>query len=147
MTDIMLSNEDMQYINIASKVTKTDILDCLSTEDKIIFIVKKGQLGAAIGIKAKNLEKLRGLFKKTIKFVEHDFDKKRFIVNLFKPYKINNVALEGQDSFSVAKVEVSIGDKSKIIGKDGRNIEIIRNLARRHHGIKDVQIKWKKLKL
>ena len=141
MTDIMLSNEDMQYINMANKVTKTDILDCISTEDKIIFIVKKGQLGAAIGIKAKNLEKLRGLFKKTIKFVEHDSDKQRFIVNLFKPYKINSVTLEGEDNSSVAKVEVSIGDKSKIIGKDGRNIEIIRNLARRHHGIKDVQIK------
>ncbi len=141
MTDIMLSNEDMQYINMANKVTKTDILDCISTEDKIIFIVKKGQLGAAIGIQAKNLEKLRGLFKKTIKFVEHDSDKQRFIVNLFKPYKINSVTLEGDDNSSVAKVEVNVGDKSKIIGKDGRNIEIIRNLARRHHGIKDVQIK------
>jgi len=141
MTDIMLSNEDMQYINMANKVTKTDILDCISTEDKIIFIVKKGQLGAAIGIKAKNLEKLRGLFKKTIKFVEYDSDKQRFIVNLFKPYKINSVTLEGEENSSVAKVDVSIGDKSKIIGKDGRNIEIIRNLARRHHGIKDVQIK------
>jgi len=141
MTDIMLSNEDMQCINMASKVTKTDILDCLSTEDKIIFIVRKGQLGAAIGIKAKNLEKLRGLFKKTIKFVEYDSDKQRFIINLFKPYKINNVTLEGEGDSVVAKVEVSIGDKSKVIGKDGKNIEIIRNLARRHHSFKDVQIK------
>ena len=141
MTNIMLSNEDMQFINMANKVTKTDILDCISTEDKIIFIVKKGQLGAAIGIKAKNLEKLRGLFKKTIKFIEYDSDKQRFVVNLFKPYKINGVTIEGDDNSSVAKVEVSVGDKSKIIGRDGRNIEIIRNLARRHHGIKDVQVK------
>jgi len=64
MTDIMLSNEDMQYINMANKVTKTDILDCISTEDKIIFIVKKGQLGAAIGIKAKNLENYVDYLKK-----------------------------------------------------------------------------------
>jgi len=141
MTDIMLSNELMQYINMANKVTKTDILDCITTEDKIIFIVRKGQLGAAIGIKAKNLEKLRVLFKKTIKFVEYDPDKQRFIVNLFKPYKINSVTLEGNSDSYVAKVEVSVGDKSKIIGKDGRNIELIRNLARRHHSIKDVQIK------
>ena len=141
MTDIMLSNEDMQCINMASKVTNTDILDCLSTEDKLIFIVKKGQLGAAIGVKAKNLEKLRGLFKKTIKFVEFDLDKEKFIVNLFKPYKINSVTLEGDNDSTIAKVEVNIGDKSKVIGKDGRNIEIIRNLARRHHAIKDVQIK------
>ena len=141
MTDIMISNETMQYINMASGVTKTDILDCMVTDDKLIFIVKKGQLGAAIGIKAKNLERLRNLFKKNIKFVEFDEDKEKFIVNLFKPYKINNLTLEGDDESIVAKVEVEVSDKSKIIGKGGRNIDIIRQLARRHHSIKDVQIK------
>jgi N utilization substance protein A len=141
MTDIMLSNETMQYINMASNITKTDILDCMVTEDKLIFIVKKGQLGAAIGIKAKNLERLRGLFKKNIKFVEFDTDKERFVINLFKPYKINNISLDGEGDSTVIKVEVEVSDKSKIIGKGGRNIDIIRKLARRHHSIKDVQIK------
>jgi len=141
MSDISLSTEDMQYINLASKITKTDILDCMSTPDKVIFIVRKGQLGAAIGIKAKNLEKLRNLFKKTIKFVEFDSNKERFIINLCKPYKITNVSLEGDDNSPIAKLEVEISDKSRLIGKDGKNIEIIRQLARRHHSIKDVQIK------
>ena len=141
MTDILLSNQDMQFINMASNVTKTHIMDCINLEDRIIFIVQKGQLGAAIGIKAKNLERLRSLFKKIIKFVEFDDNKETFIINLFKPYKINNVTLEGEEDALVAKVEVNISDKSKIIGKGGRNIEIIRNLARRHHAIKDVQIK------
>ena len=117
MTDIMLSNESMQYINMASSVTKTDILDCMITDDKLIFIVKKGQLGAAIGIKAKNLERLRNLFKKNIKFVEFDSDKQRFIINLFKPYKINTITLEEEGDSIVAKVEVDVSDKSKIIGK------------------------------
>ena len=141
MTDIMFSNEDMQYINMAINVTKTNIMDCLNLEDRVIFIVQKGQLGAAIGTKAKNLERLRSLFKKTIKFVEFDEDKEKFIINLFKPYKVNNITLEGDDESIVAKVQVDISEKSKVIGKGGRNIELIRNLARRHHSIKDVQIK------
>ena len=128
-------------LNVASNVTNTHIMDCLSIDDRVIFIVQKGQLGAAIGIKAKNLEKLRGLFKKVIKFIEYDEDKQRFISNLCKPYKITKVTIEGDDDSVIAKIEVDISDKSKIIGKDGRNIEIIRNLAKRHHSIKDVQIK------
>ena len=40
----------------------------------------------------------------------------------------------------IAKIEVNTRDKSKLIGKGGRNINMIRNLARRHHTIKDVQI-------
>ena len=108
MTDILLSNENMQYINMAAKITKTDILDCVIQDDKLIFIVQQGQLGAAIGIKA---------------------------------YKIKKIELEGEDDSIVAKVDVEVSDKSKIIGKGGRNIETIRQLAQRHHSFKDVQIK------
>jgi N utilization substance protein A len=140
MVEIMLSKEAMQYINMASNIIKIDILDCMIADDKIIFIVKKGQLGAAIGIKAKNLERLRNLFKKNIKFVEFDDDKERFIINLCKPYKVNNIVLEGNDESTIVKISVDQSDKSKAIGKGGRNIEIIRKLAQRHHSIKDVQI-------
>jgi transcription antitermination factor NusA-like protein len=49
--------------------------------------------------------------------------------------------MEGENDSVIAKIEVDISDKSKIIGKAGRNIEIIRKLASRHHSIKDVQIK------
>ena len=59
MTEIAFSNEIMQYINMAGNILKIDVIDCMVTEDKLIFIVKKGQLGIAIGSKAKNLEKLR----------------------------------------------------------------------------------------
>lgn len=141
MADILFSNENMQYINVASKITNTDIIDCNIADDTLVFIVKKGQLGAAIGRKAKNLEKLRSLFKKNIKFVEFDEDKERFVQNLCKPYKVKTITFEEDGENVVAKIEVELSDKSKIIGKGGRNIELIRKLANRHHSIKDVQIK------
>ena len=140
MSEIMFSNEVMQLINMASNITKADIMDCLVVDDKLIFIVKKGQLGIAIGAKAKNLERLRSLFKKSIKFVEFDSDRERFVLNLCKPYKIKKVEFDGDGESVVARVEVEVSDKSKIIGKDGKNIDIIRKLANRHHSIKDVQI-------
>lgn len=141
MTDILLSNENMQYINMVSKITKADILDCVINDDKLIFIVHQGQLGLAIGAKAKNLQRLRNLFKKSIKFIEFSNDKEIFIKNLCKPYKLKKIILEGEGENIIAKVEVETSDKSKIIGKSGKNIEIIRQLAQRHHNFKDVQIK------
>ena len=140
MTEIMFSNEAMQYINITSNILKVDIVDCMITDDKLIFVVKRGQLGAAIGSKAKNLEKLKRLFKKNIKFVEFDENKERFVINLCKPYKINSVTLEGSGDSTIAKVGVDISDKSKIIGRNGKNIDVIRKLANRHHSLKDVQV-------
>jgi N utilization substance protein A len=140
MAEIVLSNETVQYINLASKYTGAGIRDCVVEDDRVVFIVDKGQLGIAIGSKAKNLERLRLLFKKSVKFVEFDEDKTRFVQNLCKPYNVTKVSFEENDGASVARIEVNPRDKSKLIGKGGRNINMIRKMAQRHHLIKDVQI-------
>ncbi|MFA5102694.1 MAG: NusA-like transcription termination signal-binding factor [Candidatus Thermoplasmatota archaeon] len=140
MAEIILSNETVQYINLASKYTGASIRDCLVEDDRVVFIVEKGHLGIAIGSKAKNLERLRALLKKSVKFVEFDEDKTRFVQNLCKPYNVTKVSFEENDGVSVARIEVNPRDKSKLIGKGGRNINMIRKMAQRHHQIKDVQI-------
>lgn len=140
MAEIVLSNETVQFINLASKYTGAGIKDCIVEDDRVVFIVEKGQLGIAIGNRAKNLEKLRLLFKKSVKFVEFNEDKTQFIQNLCKPYQITKVTFEGNDESTIARIEVSPRDKSKLIGKGGRNINMIRKMAQRHHLIKDVQI-------
>ena len=140
MAEIVLSNETVQFINLASKYTGAGIRDCVVEDDRVVFIVEKGQLGIAIGNRAKNLEKLRQLLKKSVKFVEFNEDKTVFIQNLCKPYQITKVTFEGNDESTVARIEVNPRDKSKLIGKGGRNINMIRKMAQRHHLIKDVQI-------
>ena len=141
MSDISLSTETMKYIRMATQLIHVDILDCLIADDKLVFVVRKGQLGAAIGKKAKNLGLLRNRFKKTIKFVEEDDNKVQFIKNLCKPYEITDVQITGSEDEPMAIISVSASDKSKLIGKNGRNIEMIRDLASRHHNFNDVQIK------
>lgn len=141
MTDISLSTETMEFIRTATNICHVDILDCLVQEDKVVFVVRQGHLGAAIGKKAKNLERLRMLFKKNIKFVEYHDDMNQFIKNLCKPYDPKEISISGSDNEPVVRIIVEPKVKSKIIGKKGSNIEVIRNLAQRHHNIKDVQIK------
>ena len=140
MAEITLSNETVQYINMASKYSKARIMDCIVEEERVVFVVEKGQLGMAIGIKAKNLEKMRTVFRKNVKFVEFDEDKEKFVYNLCKPYKVNKVIIEESNGLFVARIEVDQSDKSKLIGRNGRNINMIRKIAQRHHPIKDVQI-------
>ncbi|KAA0008631.1 MAG: NusA-like transcription termination signal-binding factor [Thermoplasmata archaeon] len=140
MGEITLSNEEMQKIRIASDVTKVDVVDCVETEDKIIFVLKKGFIIFALGRNARNVDTLRKFFKKNVRFVELDDDEEKFIVNLFKPFKIESITIEKVGKRNVAKVEVNSRDKSKVIGKNGRNINAIRELAKRHSSVDDVQI-------
>ncbi|MBN1281264.1 MAG: NusA-like transcription termination signal-binding factor [Candidatus Thermoplasmatota archaeon] len=140
MAEITLSNQTVQCINLATKHSGASIRDCVIEDDRVVFVVEKGQLGIAIGSRAKNLEKLRSLFKKTVKFVEFDEDTVRFIQNLCKPYETKKVNVDGTNDALVVRIEVNPSDKSKVIGKGGRNINMIRKIASRHHPIKDVQI-------
>ena len=53
MVEITYSNETVQYINLANKHSGAHIIDCISEDDRIVFVVQKGELGISIGSKAK----------------------------------------------------------------------------------------------
>ena len=150
MTDLDLSMETIGLINEAEKRLRARIRDAVDEGERIVFITEKGHLGQALGKEAKNLEMMRNLLKKDVKFVEWDEDKQIFIRNLFKPFDVASIRMETQriegeegddaDLRIRAIVEVEAKDKGKAIGKGGRNISSIRHIARRHHEIDEVQV-------
>jgi N utilization substance protein A len=135
---IKLTQEEMNYINIAEGFIHTPIIDCVGKEDRITFIVEKGRLGKAVGKEAKNIKKLEEIFKKEVRIVEYDTDIKQFLVNLFKPFKLDKIIFDEKEK--KASVVVNPNDKGKAIGKDGRNIKIIREIAKRHHDIEELKV-------
>ena len=159
MTEVNLSMEAIGLIAEAEKRLRARIKDAVDEGERIVFITEKGHLGQALGKEAKNLQMMRELLKKDVKFVEWDDDKQVFVRNLFKPFDVASIRLEtlgiqppadpnapeGAPAPEVkvkirAIVEVEAKDKGKAIGKAGRNISSIRHIAKRHHEIDEVQV-------
>jgi transcription termination/antitermination protein NusA len=156
LTDLNLSMETIGLITEAEKRLRARIKDAVDEGERIVFITEKGHLGQALGKEAKNLQMMRDLLKKDVKFVEWDEDKQIFIRNLFKPYDVASIRMEtlsvavpgemdagGQPVTKIkirAIVEVEAKDKGKAIGKGGRNISSIRHIAKRHQEIDEVQV-------
>jgi N utilization substance protein A len=146
VSELNLSQESIGLIAEAEKRLRARIKDAVDEGERIVFITEKGHLGQALGKEAKNLQMMRELLKKDVKFVEWDDDKQVFVRNLFKPFDIQTVRLEnlpvpeGSPPRLRAIVEVEAKDKGKAIGKNGRNIASIRHIAKRHHEIDEVQI-------
>ena len=156
MTDLNLSMETIGLITEAEKRLRARIKDAVDEGERIVFITEKGHLGQALGKEAKNLQMMRDLLKKDVKFVEWDEDKQIFIRNLFKPFDVASIRMEtlsvavpgevdaaGQPVTRIkirAIVEVEAKDKGKAIGKGGRNISSIRHIAKRHQEIDEVQV-------
>ena len=140
MTNITLDGNALRYISLFEKVTKTNVKDCIETQDKLIFVVAKGQIGAAVGKKGENVKRLHEMFKKNLDIIEYSDDPEKFLKNIFHNFKIQRIEIERRGSKVHATVSVESKDKGKIIGKDGRNLKLARDILSRHHDIESLSI-------
>lgn len=140
---IRLTSREMRYIALFESITGATVKDCIVDEEqnRIIFIVKEGDLGAAIGRSGKNIRLLEKMTSKKHEIIEYADTPAQFIKNALKPAKVNEVRItERLDGKTIAVVSVNPRDKGVAIGKNGRNAERIRFLAKRYFQIQNVSI-------
>ncbi len=131
----------MKIMDIFSSITRVTPKDCIIDKrlDRVIFLVKRGYVGNAIGRNGVHIKKLKNVLGKDIEIVEDDEQPERFIQNALVPASIEKVAVVRRKGKStLAFVTVKHGQRGLAIGKDGRNIERARVLAKRHFDIENV---------
>lgn len=109
--------------------------------NKVIVVVKKGDMGLAIGKGGSTINKVKKMIRKDIEVVEHSPDPKEFIENLLRPANVKSVELLTNNDKLCAYVEVLAKHKGIAIGKNGERIKRVKLLVKRDHGIDNVIIK------
>ncbi|MFB6164654.1 MAG: NusA-like transcription termination signal-binding factor [Haloarculaceae archaeon] len=138
---VTLSDRERQYIALFEDEVGVTIRDCVVDEayDRVLFVVKAGEMGAAIGPGGANVERIEDHVGRPIELIEDADTAADFVANALAPAAVYNVTIsENEDT--VAYVEVDHDDTGVAIGKDGRNIEAARLLADRHFEVDDVQL-------
>jgi len=142
-TGIKLTSKEMRYIALFESITGASVKDCILDENanRVIFIVKEGHIGMAIGKGGKNIRLLERMTSKKHEIIEYSDDPVQFIRNALKPAHVREIRLtEKLDGKSIAVVAVDPKDKGVAIGRNGRNAERIRFLAKRYFQIQSVSI-------
>ncbi len=140
---IKFTSREMRYIALFESITGATAKDCIVDNDlnRIIFIVKEGNIGMAIGRRGKNVRLLEKMTGKKHEVIEHSENPAQFIRNALKPAKVDEIRIsERPDGKTIAVVSVKPKDKGVAIGKNGRNAERIRFLAKRYFQIQNVSI-------
>ena len=140
---IKFTSREMRYIALFESITGATVKDCIVNDDssRIIFIVKEGNIGMAIGRRGKNIHLLEKMTGKKHEVIEHSDNPVQFIKNALKPARVNEIRItERPDGKTIAVVSVNLKDKGVAIGKNGRNAERIRFLAKRYFQIQNVSI-------
>ncbi|WP_336328202.1 NusA-like transcription termination signal-binding factor [Halovenus sp. HT40] len=138
---ITLSDEARQLAGLFETETEATVKDCLLDEefDRVIFLIKTGEMGKAIGAGGEHVSRVEERIGKSIKLVEDAPTAEDFVANTLAPAAVYNVTISENDD-RLAYVEVAEEDRGAAIGADGRNIDAARRLADRHYDIDDIEL-------
>jgi transcription termination/antitermination protein NusA len=140
---IKLTPDEFSYLSLFQTITTAVARDCIIDDkmERVIFVVNKGQMGMAIGKGGSNIKQLQNVITKKIELVEYSEIPVNFIKNIFNSDMVQDVKIsERVEGTKSAVVVVDMKKKGIIVGKDGRNVDKARILAKRYFNISNVLV-------
>ena len=127
--------KERRYIEELRILTKSTALDCVIDDrfDRVIYVIRQGDMGLAIGKKGDNIKRLQNVLGKRIEMVEYAETPEEFIINIFKPAEVVRIERNAENAPMNVFVKLR-SDLGIAIGKSGCNIEKARILSRRFFG-------------
>ncbi len=127
---MLLNTRDLQLMNAFESITHARVVDCFEAEDSIVVLVKKGELGKAIGKAGANISNARKRLGKNIAVFEDADTPREFVEKACHPVK----ASPAIDADSI-KIDVPRGQRENI---SGRQIRIVKELIKRKLDVSEV---------
>jgi len=140
LSSVKITSDEIKYIALFENITGAITKDVIIDDDRLIFVVKEGDIGRAIGKRGINIKRAKDMLHRNIDIVEHAESEVEFIKNTLAPARIKSVSISEKKDRKVAIVNVEPKDRGIAIGKNGKNVARARLLAKRYHNIEDVII-------
>lgn len=140
---IKLTSDELRLMSLFQNVTGAVARDCIVDEkmDRVIFVVNKGQMGLAIGKGGVTIKQLQNVVSRKVELVEYSDNPSAFLSNVLNSDMINEIKINDRfDGSRQAVVVVDSRKKGVVVGKEGRNAEKARLLAKRYFQISTVMI-------
>ena len=140
---IKLSSDQLKMMSMFQEISGAMAKDCVVDEkmNRVIFIVNKGEMGLAIGKNGQSIKNIKKSVGKDVDLVEYSDDPVELIANSLNPKLVKNIRLtEKPDGLKTAIVSVDDSKKGEIVGRNGKNAERARLLAKRYFQITTLQI-------
>jgi N utilization substance protein A len=140
---IKLTPDELRLISLFQTISTASARDCIVDDkmERVIFIVNKGQMGLAIGKGGATIKQLQNVVTKKVELVEYSDDASEFIRNILNSEMVNDIKInERSDGSKQAVVFVDPKRKGIVVGREGRNAEKARLLAKRYFQISNVLI-------
>ena len=139
---VKLGTEEIRYIGLFESLTGATVMDCIvEDEGRVVYVVKEGEVGLAVGKSGANIQRVRELIGKSVEVIEYSDNPALFVKNILRPAQVRSAHVsQRKGNKSVVMLDIPKKDRGLAIGKEGKNILRAKHLMKRHHNIDDVMI-------
>ena len=130
VTKIKYNISTMKFISIFESMTGAGLKDCFIQNEKIIFMVKQGDIGKALGKRGINIKKLEKLLNKKIKIIEFSTDVLKFVKNVVHPLQAKEIH---EKEGIIVIVPPDTQTRGYLIGRGAINLRNTESIVKRYY--------------
>ncbi|MFB6167126.1 MAG: NusA-like transcription termination signal-binding factor [Candidatus Nanohaloarchaea archaeon] len=136
--NIKFDTDTIRKINVFEEITGVEVQDCIINDDSAHFVVPEEKVGMAVGKGGSTIEKVQEQLGMEVRVYGYTEDVESFVDNLV-PADINSVEVEEKDE-KTATVHVDRDQRSRVVGRGGENIKIVKRFLKKEFDIDDVNV-------
>ena len=141
MKEITIDNKIMGYIAMFERISHVELKECLENDDMVLFIFGEKRLAEIFNRNKNIVSELKEKVNKHILLAESSRDLLMFVKNLFYRYGVKEIDITWKENMTDILVAVETTEIGKAIGKEGRNIKLLKEAVGRFFPIHSLNIK------
>ena len=138
---IVIDNRIIEYRALFARVTKIEVKECMENEDMVVFIIQERKMAEMFKRNPDVVNRLREKINKHILIAESSRDLLSFIKNLYFRYGVREIDIRWKQGQIDIHVGVDPNEVGKAIGKEGRNVKLMKDIVSRFYEIRNLSIK------
>ncbi|MBW2966806.1 NusA-like transcription termination signal-binding factor [Candidatus Woesearchaeota archaeon] len=127
----------MKFISMFETITRAQVKDCFEIGERLVFVVKEGNIGKALGKGGSNVKRLERMLKKKLRIIEFNPDLIQFIKNVVFPSKVKEIVEEDK---IITITPLDSETRGYLIGRGAVNLNVTKEIVRRYFEITDIKV-------
>lgn len=139
--EIKFDTETIRLITLFENLTGAPVKDCIvdNLTNTVYLIIEEGKVGIAIGKNGNKIKKVEELVGKNIKVFEFSENLETFVKNIIP--QVTSIKTKNENGKKIVEISVDKKDRPIVIGRDGKNLKIYKEILQRSYGIDDLIIR------
>lgn len=133
--------ETIRLMTLFENIMHVRVKDCIldTNNNTVYFIVEEGMIGMAIGKNGNSVKYAERVIGKTIKLFEFSNNLIEFVKKIIP--QTTAIKVRNEDSRITIEIHVEKKNRPIVIGREGRNLKLYKELLKRNHKVDDLVVR------